>query len=256
MTGISAVIITRNEAHNIVRCLVPLKGLVDEVILVDAQSTDATCELAKEQGAVVVERKWTDYADQKNFANSCATGPYILSLDADEVLSPELIASIRKHTAEGLNGAYRLNRLTNYCGHWIHYSGWYPDAKVRLFPKQDTRWEGAHVHEELQLAPGTKITPLEGDLLHYSYTSVADHLERLERYSDLHAHKMNAAGKRGGPIKRYLSPVVKFIQTFFFQLGFLDGVAGWRIAWYSAHGVCLKYSKLAALRKSGRMVRS
>ncbi|HQW40587.1 MAG: glycosyltransferase family 2 protein [Flavobacteriales bacterium] len=248
MTGISAVIITRNEAHNIVHCLVPLKGLVDEVIVVDAQSTDGTRELAKQHGATVVERAWTDYSDQKNFANDQATGPYILSLDADEVLSPELIVSIRKRITAGLNGAYRLNRLTNYCGHWIHHSGWYPDAKVRLFPKQGTRWEGAHVHEELQLAQGTKITPLEGDLLHYSYTSVADHLQRLERYSDLHAQKMNAAGKRGGLVKRYLSPVVKFIQTFFFQLGFLDGAAGWRIAWYSAYGVYLKYAKLQRLR--------
>ncbi|MBP6642964.1 MAG: glycosyltransferase family 2 protein, partial [Flavobacteriales bacterium] len=179
MTGISAVIITRNEAHNIVHCLVPLKGLVDEVIVVDAQSTDGTRELAKQHGATVVERAWTDYSDQKNFANDQATGPYILSLDADEVLSPELIVSIRKRITAGLNGAYRLNRLTNYCGHWIHHSGWYPDAKVRLFPKQGTRWEGAHVHEELQLAQGTKIIQLEGDLLHYSYTSVADHLQRL-----------------------------------------------------------------------------
>ena len=104
------------------------------------------------------------------------------------------------------------------------------------------------MHEELQLAQGTKIIQLEGDLLHYSYTSVADHLQRLERYSDLHAQKMNAAGKRGGLVKRYLSPVVKFIQTFFFQLGFLDGAAGWRIAWYSAYGVYLKYAKLQRLR--------
>lgn len=250
MTGISAVIITRNEAHNLNRCIVALTGVVDEIIVVDAESTDATRHIAETGGARVIVRKWTDYSDQKNFANAQARGPYILSLDADEVLSPELTASIREELRKGLKGAYRLNRLTNYCGAWVRHGGWYPDAKVRLFPKEGTRWEGEHVHEELKLARGTIVRPLRGDLLHYSYRSVEDHLARLERYSDLHARKMLAEGKHPGALKRFFSPTVKFIQTYLLKLGLLDGLAGWRIARYSAHGVKLKYAKLAALRAS------
>ncbi len=250
MTGISAVIITRNEAHNIGRCIAALPGVVDEVIVVDAESTDGTRSIAEGAGARVIVRKWTDYSDQKNFANAQAKGPYILSLDADEVLSPELIASIRDVLRKGLNGAFKLNRLTNYCGTWVHHGGWYPDAKVRLFPKEASRWEGEHVHEELKLAPGTIVRPLRGDLLHYSYRSVEDHLARLERYSDLHARKMLADGKHPGALKQLFSPMVKFIQTYLLKLGLLDGLAGWRIARYSARGVKLKYAKLAALRAS------
>jgi len=250
MTGISAVIITRNEAHNIDRCITALAGVVDEIIVVDAESTDATRSIAEVAGARVIVRKWTDYSDQKNFANAQAHGPYILSLDADEVLSPELTASIRDALRKGLSGAYKLNRLTDYCGTWVHHGGWYPDAKVRLFPKDGTRWEGEHVHEELRLAQGTPVRPLRGDLLHYSYRSVEDHLARLERYSDLHAHKMLADGKRPSRLKQLFSPTVKFFRTYVLKLGLLDGVAGWNIARYSALGVKLKYAKLAALRAS------
>ena len=230
MTGISAVIITRNEAHNIARCINSLAGVADDVVVVDAESADDTKRLAENAGARVIVRKWTDYSDQKNFANAQVKGPYILSLDADEVLSAELTTSLHEEIAKGLTGAYRLNRLTNYCGAWVRHGGWYPDAKVRLFPKDGTRWEGAHVHEELKLAPGTIVHPLRGDLLHYSYRSVEEHLARLERYSDLHARKMLAEGKHPGILKQLFSPTVKFLQTYLFKLGLLDGLAGWRIA--------------------------
>lgn len=251
MKGISAVIITRNEAHNIARCLISLQLLVDEVIVVDAESTDDTARIATDHGARVIVRTWTDYSDQKNFANDQARGPYILSLDADEAVSAELRAALMDATAHGLNGAYRCNRLTNYCGTWVRHGGWYPDAKVRLFPKAGTRWQGEHVHEELQLAPDTTIHHLEGDLLHYSYPTVRSHEERIERYSDLHARKLLAAGKRPGLLKRTCSPMVKFVQGYFFRLGFLDGRAGLSIARLSARAVRLKYAKLQRLREQG-----
>jgi len=245
--GISAVIITRDEERNIGRCIASLAGVADEVVVVDAESTDATRAIAERLGAKVAVRPWTDYSDQKNFANGLAEGPYILSMDADEALSPELTTSLLEAKRAGLHGAYRFNRLTNYCGTWVHHGGWYPDTKTRLFPKDGARWEGEHVHEELRLAPGTPVTTLEGDLLHWSYPSVEDHLARIERYSDLHARKLLAAGRRAGPLKRLLSPVVKFIQGYLFQLGFLDGRAGFHIAWYSARAVRLKYEKLHRL---------
>jgi (heptosyl)LPS beta-1,4-glucosyltransferase len=170
-------------------------------------------------------------------------------MDADEALSPDLIRSIREARDKGLTGAYACDRLTNYCGTWVRHGGWYPDTKVRLFPKDGARWEGAHVHEVLRLADTRTPTRLQGDLLHYSYYSVADHKERIERYSSLHAQAMFEAGKRAGIVKIWLSPIVKFIQGYVFQLGLLDGMAGWNIAWFSARAVHLKYVKLQALSR-------
>ena len=247
--SLSAVIITRNEAHNIGRCLAALKGLADEVIVVDAESTDETRRIAEQHGAQVLVRAWTDYSDQKNFANAQATQPYILSLDADEELSPQLIGSLLRAKQRGFTGAYSMHRLTNYCGTWVRHGGWYPDTKVRLFAKAQAKWAGAHVHETLELEPGTRVRLLQGDLLHYSYPTVQDHLSRIERYSDLHARKLFTAGKRASAVKRWLSPVAKFVQGYWFQLGFLDGRAGLMIATLSAKAVRMKYEKLNALHR-------
>ena len=246
--GISAVIITRNEEANIARCLTGLDGLVQEVVVVDAESTDGTRRIAEAHGARVVTRRWTNYSDQKNFANDLATHPHILSVDADEVPSPELARSIRNAQANGPHGAYRMHRLTNYCGTWVRHGGWYPDTKTRLFPKGGARWTGDHVHEVLELAPGTSVQLLEGDLLHYSYPSLEAHRERIDRYSDLHARALHRSGRRAGAVKRWLSPVAKFLQGYVLQAGFLDGRAGWHIATLSARAVWLKYAKLHALQ--------
>lgn len=250
MTGISAVIITRNEAHNIERCIASLHGVVDEVIVVDAASTDNTRELAAAHGAKVIVRAWTNYSDQKNFANEQACSPYILSMDADEALSPELKDSLLEVIKAGPKGAFRFKRLTNYCGSWVRHGGWYPDSKIRLFTKQGTYWEGEHVHETLVLPPGTAVIDLDGDLLHYSYPTVASHEERIARYSTLHAAGLHARGKKAGIVKRWLSPVAKFVQGYIVQLGLLDGWAGWKIATLSARAVYLKYHKLHALNNA------
>ncbi len=233
MQPLSAVIITRNEARNIGRCIGSLQGVCEDVVVVDSGSTDATRTIAQGLGARVVERAWTDYSDQKNFANAQAAHDRVLSLDADEALSPELKASLLAVKDTGLNGAYAMHRLTNYCGSWVRHGGWYPDTKVRLFDRRTARWEGAHVHETLTLAPGTPITLLHG-----------------ERYSDLHARKMLAEGRRAGPVKRWLSPVAKFLQGYVLQAGFLDGRAGFDIARISARAVALKYAKLNALHRA------
>jgi glycosyltransferase involved in cell wall biosynthesis len=250
MQSLSAVIITRNEARNIGPCLLALQGVCDEVVVVDAESTDATRAIAEGHGARVTIRTWTDYSDQKNFANGLASHDLVLSLDADEVLSPELRASLLAVKRDGAQGAYSMHRLTNYCGSWVRHGGWYPDTKVRLFDRRQARWEGAHVHETLALAPGTPITLLKGDLLHYSYHTIADHEARIERYSDLHARKMLAEGREAGVVKLWLSPAAKFLQGYLLQGGFLDGRAGYDIARLSARAVHLKYAKLNALRRA------
>jgi glycosyltransferase involved in cell wall biosynthesis len=248
--SISAVIITLNEEHNIGRCLKSLEGVAEDIVVVDAGSSDTTAAISVSHGARVVVREWTGYSAQKNFANGLALHPYILSMDADEELSPELRQLLLKHKEAGLSGAYRFPRLTNYCGSWVRHGGWYPDAKVRLFPRDKARWKGEHVHEELELDRDVRITDLKADLLHYSYHTTRDHADRIERYSTLHARKMKEAGRRATMVKRYLSPVVKFLQGYMFQLGFLDGRAGLQIAWYSAKAVRMKYAKLADLQKS------
>ncbi|MCW5899563.1 MAG: glycosyltransferase family 2 protein [Flavobacteriales bacterium] len=247
MAGISAVIITRDEAHDIGRCIASVQGVADEVVVVDSGSTDDTCAIARAAGARVVEHAWEGYAAQKNFANGLAVHDHILSLDADEALSPELARVILEVKRTGPHGAYRFARLTNYCGTWVRHGGWYPDVKLRLFPKGAARWEGEHVHEELRLDAGTEVHDLKGDLLHWSYRSVKEHLERIERYSDLHALKMNAEGRRATWTKRLFAPPFKFFQGYVLLLGFLDGLAGLRIAWYSAYAVAMKYTKLQRL---------
>jgi (heptosyl)LPS beta-1,4-glucosyltransferase len=248
MVGISAVIITFNEERNIARCIASLRRVADEVVVVDSGSSDGTQAIAETAGAHVVHHPWAGYSGQKNFANTLARCTYILSMDADEALSPELEASLLRVKAKGPQGAYRFNRITNYCGTWVRHGGWYPDVKVRLFPKGRARWEGEHVHEELVLDADLPVTHLHGDLLHWSYHTLDDHRARIERYSDLHARKMLEAGNTGGAVKRWLSPVAKFVQGYVLQLGFLDGSAGFHIARLSARAVHLKYTKLQRLR--------
>ncbi|WKZ65305.1 MAG: glycosyltransferase family 2 protein [Flavobacteriales bacterium] len=251
MPRISVIIITHNEERNIARCLESCQGIADETVVVDSGSSDRTREIAGALGARVLERAWTNYSDQKNHANTFAAHDWILSLDADEALSDGLREELQRLKEEGFAGAYRFKRLTNYCGHWVRHGGWYPDAKVRLFPKAGTRWEGEHVHETLALPDGCRVIDLDHDLLHYSYHSVEDHRDRIERYSTLHARAMHAQGKRTGAIRMWLAPVVKFVQGYALQLGFLDGWAGWRIATLSAWAVHLKYRKLKEMQDHG-----
>ncbi len=250
MDPISAVIITLNEERNIERCIASLQGVAEDIVVVDAASSDRTAAIAERLGARVFNREWTDYFDQKNFANGQALYGNILSMDADEALSPKLKEEISAHKEKGLFGAYRIPRLTNYCGTWVRHGGWYPDTKVRLFPRNAATWAGTHVHESLVLEDSLLITDLNGDLLHYSYHTLADHRERIERYSTLHAQRMFAAGRKAGFVKLQLSPIVKFVQGYFFQLGFLDGRAGYNIARFSARAVRMKYQKLNALQRN------
>ncbi|HQU71485.1 MAG TPA: glycosyltransferase family 2 protein [Calditrichia bacterium] len=243
MPGISGVIITLNEEKNIARCIRSLEGVCDEIIVLDSGSVDKTSAIAAELGAVVLERPWAGYAATKNFANAQARFDYILSIDADEALSEELRANILA-AREALQGAYRFNRLTNYCGHWIRYSGWYPDPKTRLFPKSGARWVGDFVHESLQVDPELPIRHLRGDLWHYSFVSLSDHLRRVDTYSDLAAREMLKAGKPVSLAKLLLSPFLKFFKSFFLKQGFRDGFPGFSIAVISAFDVFIRYAKV------------
>ncbi|HEX2899411.1 MAG TPA: glycosyltransferase family 2 protein [Bacteroidia bacterium] len=245
---ISAVIITHNEERNIGRCLASLAGIADEILVLDGHSTDRTVEICKAHGARVIAQDWLGYAATKNLGNDLAQYSYILSMDADEAISPVLRASLLSVKGE-LRGAYSFNRQAFYCGKPIRHGGWYPDVKLRLFPKGQAKWVGKYVHEELRPDAGLSLHHLPGDLLHYTYYSVSEHRARAKRYAALAAEKLRKKGKIGLLVRAFISPHWRFFQMFVLRLGLLDGWRGWCIASITATEVWWKYW-WAATRKS------
>lgn len=248
MLKISAIIITKNEAHHIAKCLSALKNLVDDILVVDAYSTDNTKAIAEENGARVIQKEWEGYAKTKNFANSKAYHDWILSIDADEVLSNELIQQIKAIPLRA-GTVYALDRINNFCGQWIKHSGWYPDWKIRLFDRNEVYWVGAYVHEKLKYPTDYELVKLSGKLYHYSYSTLEDHKKRIETYSQLAAEEMHANGKKASFIKMYLSPASRFLKTLLLKRAFLDGKNGWIISKRNALLVYLKYKKLKQLTR-------
>lgn len=246
---ISAVIITLNEERNIARCIESLGDIAEEIIVLDSFSTDKTKEICKEYDVKFVQRKWEGYAASKNYLNGLAQFDYILSLDADEALDAELRSEILQVKSRPNPQLYQVNRLTNYCGKWIRHSGWYPDIKTRLFPKENSYWDGEYVHEELVTPDDLETILLNGHLEHYSYYSFEDHRARADKYSRLTAQKMNAKGKTASFLKPYLSAVVRFISMYIFKAGFLDGRMGFKIAQISAQSNVFKYKELRRLNR-------
>ncbi|SDL04209.1 Glycosyltransferase involved in cell wall bisynthesis [Catalinimonas alkaloidigena] len=248
MPPISAVIITYNEERNIARCLDSLQGVADEIVVVDSFSTDRTEEICRARGVRFLQHAFEGHIEQKNFAAAQARYPHVLSLDADEALDPTLQRSILAVKADWQHTGYQMNRLTNYCGHWVRHGGWYPDRKLRLWNRQFGQWGGTNPHDELRLTPEHSVGHLAGDLLHYSYYSLHDHVRQVNYFTDIMAQSQQHKG--GSLLKVLLSPWVKFIKSYFFQAGFLDGYYGLVIAIISAHATFLKYAKIRELRKN------
>jgi hypothetical protein len=171
-------------------------------------------------------------------------------MDADEALSPELKESILHVKLYGRYNGYRMNRLTNYCGTWIRHGGWYPDTKLRLFNKHMGRWKGDHIHEEIVFDSNIPVGKLDGDLYHYSYYNLTDHIRQANHFTDLNARELFIRGQKAGLFRILLSPCTRFIRDYILRLGFIDGYYGWVIARISAHAVFLKYTKLRFLLKS------
>lgn len=248
MVGLSLVVITYNEENNLDRCLASAAGLVTEIVVVDSFSTDRTREIALRHGARVIERAFDGYAQQKHFATTQASNDWVLSLDADEQLTPELVDSIKKALLAPAHHVYKMSRLTNYCGKWIRHCGWYPDYQVRLYNRTKGRWQELKVHEYWKLTDGNGETGLlAGDLLHYSFTSIEQHKRKIERYTELAAEAAVEKGKKGSLLKVIFSPVWHFISEYFFRLGVLDGYYGWVICRLSAWSAYLKYSRIRRL---------
>lgn len=251
MVQISAVIITFNEEKNIERCLISLQGIADEIVVVDSYSQDKTKEICEKfENVKFIERDWKGYSNAKNFANDQAKNEWILSIDADEELDHQLQNEIQKlKQTISKDSIYLLNRLTNYCGKWIYHSSWYPDIKERIFEKNKIHWSGEFVHEELEIPSTFNKIILKGHLNHYSYYDKIDHLKRANKYSSLTAQKMHAKGKKSSVLKPYLSSIARFISMYFIKKGFLDGSAGFWIAYISAKSNIFKYKELRRLNK-------
>jgi len=250
MKKISVVIITLNEEKNISRCIESVTEVADEIIVIDSHSTDNTRDLSSGLGARVVETDWKGYADTKNYGNNLARYDYILSLDADEALSDELKQSIKSNKEKGLEkDAYSMNRLTNFCGRWIRHGGWYPDLKTRLWKKGRARWSGT-IHEKLILTDNKKAEMLHGELLHFAFSDIGQHISQINRFSSLAAERAYKKNKKTGIVGIIGRSYWKFLRDFVVRAGFLDGYYGYVIARNSAHATFLKYAKLRELNKT------
>ncbi|GAA4014840.1 glycosyltransferase family 2 protein [Hymenobacter fastidiosus] len=246
--SLSVVIITYNEEANIGRCLAALGSVADEVLVVDSFSTDQTVSICRQHGVRVLQHTFEGYVQQKNYATAQARHDYVLQLDADEVLTEELRQSIQAAKGNWQHAGYTLARLTNYCGTWVRHGGWYPDRKLRLYDRRLGQWEGLLLHERYELTPGQPAGTLAGDLLHYSYNSVEQHVSQLNRFTSIAAAELALRGKRRVTVFHLLlKPLWKFVHGYFFRLGLLDGFAGLCIAGISAWGVFLKFAKLRTM---------
>lgn len=242
---LSVVIITFNEEANIARCLEAARPIADELLVVDSFSTDRTVDICRQLGAQVVQHAFEGYVEQKNYATAQARHHHVLQLDADEVLTDELCQSIQAAKANWQHAGYTLARLTNYCGSWVRHGGWYPDRKLRLYDRRLGAWQGLLLHERYEVQPGQTIGVLAGDAQHYSYSSVEQHVNQLNRFTSIAADELWLRGKRQVTVFHLLlKPWWKFVHGYFFRLGFLDGFAGLCIAAISAWGVFLKFAKL------------
>lgn len=249
MPKISACVISYNEEKKIEACLKSLEGLVDEIILVDSNSTDKTVEIASHYTDRIYRQPFLGYVAQKNFAVEKARYDWILSLDCDERLSAGLRWSVEaiKDRMEAFD-AYAMNRKTYYVYRWLNHC-WYPDTKVRLFNKHRAKWVGISLHEKVKVDSG-HIQRLRGDILHYAFESISAHLQTLDRYTEIGADEILQRGEKVG----VLSPLAHGLWTFFslyvLRRGFLDGFAGFVVSVLSFTHVFVKYSKVIVRRKT------
>jgi glycosyltransferase involved in cell wall biosynthesis len=250
MTPLSVAIITFNEETNISRCLNSVKNLADEIVIVDSFSTDRTKDICMQFGAKFIQHRFEGYIEQKNFALNQTSHAHVLLLDADEALSTELQEAILKVKENNFPiDAYGMNRCTNYCGKFIRHGLWYPDRKLRLINKKAGKWGGVNPHDKIELKPNSSVKYLYGDILHYSYNSIQEHVVQNEKFSSISADSLYLQGKRTNPLKIILSPAWAFMNGYFLRLGFLDGYYGWVIAVKVSQLTFLKHSKLYLKKK-------
>lgn len=251
MAKISACIISFNEEEKIEDCLRSLQPVVDEIVLIDSMSTDRTLEIARQYTDKIYEQIFLGHIEQKNLAVSKASHDWILSLDCDERLTDELqqsILAIKNDIAQA--DAYNMNRKTFYIYRWLNHC-WYPDTKTRLFNKFTAHWGGTNPHDRV-LTDGNHIQHLAGDIQHYSFNSISEHLATIDKFTEIGADELIKKGKRVNVLSPLSHASWTFLKLYIFKRGFLDGFAGLLVSMLSFMHVFIKYSKAIIKRRAAR----
>jgi len=252
MPTLSVILITRNEEANLDDCLASLEGIAQQIVVVDTASSDRTLEIAQNYGAKIASpTDWPGFGPQKNRALNLATGEWVLSLDADERLTPALRTEILTAIAHSAQvDCFAIPRLSWYCGRFIRHSGWSPDYVDRLFKRGTARFSDDLVHE--RLIPQGQVAKLKSSMLHYSFINKLQVKEKMERYSTASAKQAFLRGQKGSPIKAITHGAWAFLRTYIFRLGFLDGPQGLSLAFANAQGSFYRYIKLWYLNKNSK----
>ena len=248
MPAVTVTVITKNEADALADALKSVSW-ADELIVIDAESTDDTVKIARQFTDRVYVRPWSGYIDQKNHAAGLATHDWIFSLDADERSTPELAEEIRTllKTNPSMNG-YRMPRVSFYFGRWMRTTDMYPDYQLRLYDRRKARWDGMYVHESVKV--DGPVGYLKSELQHHPYRNLSEHLVRMDRYTTLAARQMHARGQRAGVIDLLVHPPVAFLRNYILKGGFRDGQAGLVISIVNSYYVFLKFAKLWELQQT------
>jgi glycosyltransferase involved in cell wall biosynthesis len=245
---VSVTVITKNEAADIGAALASVSW-ADEIVVVDSHSTDDTVAIATQYTPHVVVRDWNGYIDQKNHAASLASHDWVLSLDADERVTPALAQEIQARLAgQPSEAAFRIPRVTWHLGRWVRTTDWYPDHQLRLYDRRAAQWTGRYVHEAVTVHGA--IGQLRGELQHYAYRDIADHLETIDRYTTLAARQMHEDGRRAGVLQIVGHPPLAFLRNYLARGGIRDGLPGFIISALNSYYVFLKFAKLWELRRA------
>ncbi len=247
MPAISAVILTFNEERNIERCLRSVKDVADEIVVIDSFSNDNTENICKKYNVKFIQHTFKGHIEQKNWGITQASYPHILSLDADEALSDELKKSILSVKENWKYDSYYFNRLTNYCGKWIKHTSWYPARKLRLWDSRKGEWGGINPHDKFIMEKKTSQKFLKGDLLHYSYYSINEHITQINKFTDIVSRAYYEKGLKAGYSTIVMHALWRGFRDYFIRLGFLDGFYGFVVSFNSAYETYLKYVKLRDL---------
>lgn len=245
---ISVVVITKNNERDIRRCLESVVEIADEIVVVDSFSDDKTEAICSEFQVKFIQHPFEGHIEQKNWAITQAKYPHILSIDSDEALDEQLRQSIKQIKDQWEYDGYTMNRLTNYCGKWIRHCGWYPDTKLRLWDSRKGQWTGINPHDKYEMESGATTKQIPGDILHYSYYSIKEHVDQTNWFTDLSAREYLERGRKGRIVNVLLNPFVSFIKSYILKGGWLDGYYGFVISVLAAQSTFLKYTKLRQLK--------
>jgi len=247
---LSVTVVAKNEAKDLGAALASV-AWADEIVVVDSHSTDNTVAIARQYTDRVVVHDWLGHIEQKNYAASLASHDWILSIDADERVTPALADEIKAAlAAEPRHMAFRIPRVTWHLGRWVRTTDWYPDYQTRFYDRRRARWTGRYVHEALTI--DGSLGSLAGEIQHYAYRDIADHLETIDRYTTLAAKQMHEDGRRAGLLQLAGHPLLAFLRNYIARGGIRDGVPGFIISSMNAYYVFIKFAKLRELQDADR----